>query len=208
MNYDNIGEQILSNRDGMVHGDFNPTCPHCKMRLLLAKACSCKGRTVEIAGADWRGAIVKPHGSVAWKRCLNPDCCSFQCLIAHEQCLPFEPCSCPHCGKACGPVLVMPTMSKNLGETPEIGVMWQAARQAIAEAESILLFGFSMPTSDELLMQMIRTAIQENGKLCRVASIDLHPEGVLERFRASIPEEIALEAKPFPVVSGETPDWL
>ena len=52
-------------------------------------------------------------------------------------------------------------MSKNLDETPEIGVMWQAARLAIAQAESILLFGFSMPTSDELLMQMIRTAIQE-----------------------------------------------
>jgi len=208
MNYDNIGEQILSNRGGMIHGDLNPTCPHCKMRRLLAKACSCKGRTVEIARPEWCGAVIKPHGSIAWKRCLNPDCCSFQCLVAHEQCLPFEPCSCPHCDKACGPVLVMPTMSKNLSETPEIGVMWQAARQAIAEAEGILLFGFSMPTSDELLMQMIRTAIHENRKLRSVASIDLDPEGVLRRFKAGIPEEITLETKPFPVVSEAKPGWL
>jgi hypothetical protein len=208
MNYDNIGEQILSNRDGMLHGDFNPTCPHCKMRRLLDKACSCKSRTTEITDPDWCGAMIKPHGSIAWKRCLNQDCCSFECLVAHERCQPFEPCNCPHCHKACGPVLVMPTMSKNLSETPEIGVMWQAARQAIAGAESILLFGFSMPTSDELLMQMIRTAIQENGKLRRVASIDLDPEGVLERFKAGVPEEIALEVKPFPVVPEITPNWL
>lgn len=208
MNYDNIGERILSNREGMRHGDLNPTCPHCKMRRLLAKACSCKGRSMDIADHDWRGAIIKPHGSIAWKRCLNPDCCSFQCLVAHEQCQPFEPCNCPYCDKACGPVLVMPTMSKNLGETPEIGIMWQAARQAIAVAESILLFGFSMPTSDELLMQMMRTAIQENRKLRLVGSIDLDPDGVLERFKSGIPDEIVLEVKPFPVVPNTTPDWL
>jgi hypothetical protein len=86
--------------------------------------------------------------------------------------------------------------------------MWQAARQAIAQAESILLFGFSMPTSDELLMQMIRTAIQENKKLRRVASIDLDPEGVLGRFKDSISDEIEFEVKPFPVVPDETPSWL
>jgi hypothetical protein len=208
MNYDNLGEQILSNREGMVHGNFNPTCPHCKMRLLLAKACSCTKRTADIVNSDWRGAIIKPHGSIAWKRCMNRDCCSFECMVADEQCQPFEPCTCPTCDQACGPVMVMPTMSKNLSETPEIGVMWQAARRAIAEAESILLFGFSMPTSDELLMQMIRATIQENGNLRRVASIDLDPHGVLERFKASVPEEIVLEVKPFLVVPGATPNWL
>ena len=67
MNHDNIGERILSNRVGMVHGDFGPTCPHCKMRRLLLKACSCKGRLIGIAEPGWRGAIVKPHGSIAWK---------------------------------------------------------------------------------------------------------------------------------------------
>jgi hypothetical protein len=208
MNYDNIGEQILSNRDGMLHGDLNPSCPHCKMRKLLAKACSCKGRSLDIADPDWRGAIIKPHGSVAWKRCLNRDCCSFDCLVAHEHCLPFEPCNCPYCDQPCGPVLVMPTMSKNLSETSEIGIMWQAARHAIAAAESILLFGFSMPMSDELLLQMIRTAIQENKRLRRVASIDLDPDGVLQRFKAGLPDGIDPEARPFPVVPSATPAWL
>lgn len=86
--------------------------------------------------------------------------------------------------------------------------MRQAARRAIAAAESILLFGLSMPTSDELLMQMIRTAIQENRKLRRVASIDLDPEGVLERFKTSIPEGIALEVSSFRVGPEARPVWL
>ncbi len=208
MNYDNIGERILSNREGILHGESNTNCPHCKMRKLLAKACSCTGRTVELTDSDWRGAVIKPHGSIAWKRCLNPGCCSHQCLVPHEHCQPFEPCNCAHCNEACGPALVMPTMSKNLNETPEIGIMWQAARRAISEAESILLFGFSMPTSDELLMQMMRTAINENRKLRRAASIDLDPDGVLQRFKAELPEEIDCELKALPVIAESSPSWL
>jgi hypothetical protein len=42
MNYDNIAERVLSNRKGVRHGDRQPTCPHCKMRLLLQRACSCE----------------------------------------------------------------------------------------------------------------------------------------------------------------------
>jgi hypothetical protein len=207
MNYDNIAERIASCRVGLTHGDINPTCPHCKMRRLLSKGCSCLGKQ-EISDSDWRGALVKPHGSIAWKRCLNPKCCSYECLVADAQCMPFEPCDCPSCNEKCGPVLVMPTMSKNLGDTPEIGVMWQAARKAIADAESLLLFGFSMPTSDELLMQMIRTSIYSNRKLRRVASIDLDPAAVLERFKRCVPADFAVEAKRFPVVAGITPEWL
>ena len=207
MNYDNIAEKILSNRQGLRHGLRSPTCPHCKMRHLLMSACSCEGRS-DICESDWRGAVIKPHGSIAWKRCLNTACCSFECLVADEHCQPFEPCGCPNCKHQCGPVLVMPTMSKNLSDTPEIGVMWQAARFAIAEAESILFFGFSMPSSDELLLQMIRQAIHQNRRLRRVASIDLEPEAVLTRFEACIPSDQEVTAIPLRVVPAETPHWL
>ena len=207
MNYDNIAEMILSNRQGLRHGLRSPTCPHCKMRQLLISACSCEGRSA-IRESDWRGAVIKPHGSIAWKRCLNKACCSYECLVADEQCQPFKPCGCPVCKQACGPVLVMPTMSKNLSDTPEIGVMWQAARLAIAEAESILFFGFSMPSSDELLLQMIRQAIHQGRKLRRVASIDLDPEAVLTRFEACIPSDQQVSVMPLRVVPAETPHWL
>lgn len=207
MNYDNIAERILSNRDALTHRTRHSSCPHCKMRTLLHKACSCEGRK-EILDLDWRGALVKPHGSVAWRRCLNPECCSYECLVADEHCRPFEPCGCPNCQTACAPVLVMPTMSKNLEDTPEIGIMWQAARKAISDAESILFFGFSMPTSDELLTQMIRSSIYETRKLRRIACIDLDPTSVLQRVARCVPSGLSVSSTPFPVVRGKVPDWL
>jgi hypothetical protein len=207
MNYDNIAEKILSNRNGMRHGDYQPTCPHCKMRLLLHRACSCEGRA-KLSDDTWRGAIIKPHGSIAWKRCVNPQCCSFDCLVADEQCRPFERCQCPHCNSDCAPVLVMPTMSKNLENLPEISTMWQAARLALCHAESLLLFGFSFPTSDELLVQLIHSACKDGGKLKRVAAIDLDPEGVLDRFQSCLPCGCQPDTVPFPVLKGEVPIWF
>ena len=207
MNYDNIAEKVLSNRKGMRHGNRYPTCPHCKMRLLLHRACSCDGRE-KLTDDSWQGAIIKPHGSIAWRRCLNPKCCSFECLVADEQCRPFEPCQCPACNASCAPVLVMPTMSKNLNDLPEIATMWQAARLALCQAESLLLFGFSLPTSDELLVQLIRSSCHDGGALKRVASIDLDPESVLDRFESCLPIGYKVDTVAFPVVRGEVPIWL
>jgi hypothetical protein len=99
-------------------------------------------------------------------------------------------------------------MSKNLKDIPEIAVMWQAARLAIAEAESILFFGFSMPTSDELLVQMMRQAIRKNRKLRRVASIDLDPEAVIKRFEECVPSDVDINVHPFRVAPSQKPDWI
>jgi len=207
MNYDNLAESILSNRDGMRHGDRNPTCPHCRMRLLLDQSCSCYVRNADM-GEFWRGAVLKPHGSVAWKRCQEEGCCNYECLVADRQCQPFEPCKCEYCGTDCAPVMVLPTIGKHLDDIPEIGVMWEACRSAVKDAESILLFGFSMPPSDELLMQLIRSACRDGRNLCRIASIDLDPETVIDRFESCLPVDTSVDAFPFPVEIGHRPIWL
>ena len=207
MNYDNIAERILSNREGIIHRGQKVNCPHCKMAQLMRKACSCDSHE-EIDATDWRGALLKPHGSIAWKRCLNPSCCSYECLVAHPRCMPFEPCPCPQCNCDCAPVMVMPTMAKNLEEIPEIGIMWFAARQAIEDAESIALIGFSMPDSDDLLIKMIKSAVSRTHRLRRVAAIDLDPSGVLQRFEQCIPTDLEVEATAFEVVPGIIPEWL
>jgi hypothetical protein len=207
MNYDNIAERILSNRDGVTHGDYFPTCPHCKMRLLLERACSCAGKS-SMTENSWRGALIKLHGSIAWKRCLHEDCCSFDCLVANEQCEPFEPCQCPNCGFDCGPALVMPTMSKSLEDLEWLSTMWQAATLALRNAESLLIFGFSFPTSDELLVQLVRSSCETGGKLKRIAAIDLDPERILDRFQSCLPIGYDVETAAFPVLKGESPIWL
>jgi hypothetical protein len=205
MNYDNIAERILS---WVAHDAAHWQCPHCRMRALLRKACSCEGRDTDFNERDWRGTLLKPHGSIAWKRCINSKCCSYECLVADENCRPFEPCCCPICREDCEPVLVMPTMSKSLSEMPEISAMWKAARLAVTEAESIAFFGFSMPTSDELLVQMFRSAISVKRKLKRVAAIDLNPDSVLSRFSECVPRGCEVSYVPFKVTPGEHPDWL
>jgi hypothetical protein len=205
MNYDNIAERVLSCK---AHRSTpRLPCPHCKMVHLLNKSCNCSFRQ-EMTDRDWRGGLIKPHGSIAWKRCTNHGCCSFECLVADAQCRPFEPCRCPNCCEDCSPAIVMPTMGKHLDDLPEIGVMWQAARSAIADAESLLIFGFSMPTSDELLTQMIRATIHANNKLRRVAVIDLDPEGVLDRFKRCLPTKHSVATSTYQVVCGQRPDWL
>jgi NAD-dependent SIR2 family protein deacetylase len=207
MNYDNLAESILSNRDGVHHGNRNPNCPHCRMRLLLSEACSCNVKSDKL-GDLWRGAILKPHGSVAWRRCLNNNCCNHECLVADQNCRPFEPCKCNYCDTECAPVMVLPTMSKNLGEIREIAVMWDAAYEALKHADSLLLFGFSLPKSDELLTQTIRSAVSEGRKLKKVASIDLNPEAVLHRFEDCLPHGIDVDTTALPVQVSCDPIWL
>ena len=207
MNYDNIAEQILCRRPGTFHGTASSNCPHCKMCQMLESACSC-GIRADNLGDSWRDALIKPHGSIAWRRCCNSACCSFECLVADRACRPFEKCACPNCGKDCEPVLVMPTMSKNLDDFPEIYTMWQAARLAIREAESLLLFGFSVPTSDELLVQLIRSACDDGRRLKQIASIDLEPEQVLDRFQSCLPIGFDVDTVAFPVEKGTVPIWL
>lgn len=207
MNYDNIADRVLSCRKTVRHGDHG-TCPHCKMGWLLKKACSCTGRNTDLSESEWRGTLIKPHGSIAWRRCLNPSCCSFDCLVADCRCEPFKPTKCPNCRGACGPVMVMPTMSKSLEDVKEIGIMWKAARMAIEVAESVLLFGFSMPESDELLMQMVRASIHKNRRLQRVTVIDLEPEPIVKRFKRCIPDDLDVQACTFAVERGTQPAWF
>lgn len=209
MNYDNIAERCLSCREGLTHlawGISKPSCPHCKMRQLLDRACSCAGHG-DLRPSDWIGAVLKPHGSVAWRRCQNPECCSYECLVANEHCLPYEPCKCPHCASDCGLAMVTPSMTKRLDEVKEIGVMWQATRAALSSAESIALFGFSMPTSDELFMQMMRRAIHENTRLASVTAIDLDPESVMSRFRRCLPPQARVRFIPLRVEPRCRPTW-
>lgn len=205
LNYDNIAESILSSRNGTVH-NWNSNCPHCKMRDLLQYSCSCDEKRRDLE-RRWHGSLIKLHGSIAWRRCICDTCCVKECIDADCSCAPFREIACRYCGKACVPVMVFPTMSKNLGEIPQIGTMWQAARAALEEAESMLLFGFSLPASDELLAQLMRNACEKHRKLRRVGVIDIEPDQVITRFRNAVNPTCDVEYVPLLVGRGEVPMW-
>ncbi|QVL32363.1 hypothetical protein KIH39_00135 [Telmatocola sphagniphila] len=209
MNYDVLADSILSSRTGMEHFPSKTlSCPHCKMRYLLSQACNCTTHPGFTDETIWQGALLKLHGSIAWKRCLNPACCAYQCLVPDEQCRAFEPHECPKCSRMCSPALVMPTMNKNLKETPEIDAMWQAAMAAIENAESILIFGFSFPRSDELLIQSFRKAIETSKRLKKVGIIDLDPQAVAHNFRCCLPVGYHVEYAYLNSTKSGVPDWF
>lgn len=206
MNYDTLAERVLSNRPGLRHRTPNTNCPHCRMRQLLQCACNCDDRR-DLEQCDWQGALIKLHGSIAWMRCGNRDCCLHECLVADEHCGQFSQTICPNCAVACRPVIVMPTMSKRLNEIPQIKVMWDAARGALKAAHRILLFGFSLPKSDGLLTMMLRESFALNSQLKHIACIDLYPVPVLERIQRCVPEGVDVHYHPLQVVRGQKADF-
>lgn len=50
--------------------------------------------------------------------------------------------------------------------------LWDLSYKAIASAERLILFGYSIPEADVLARQMLRTAVRQNGSLECVECID------------------------------------
>ncbi|MFO0906459.1 MAG: hypothetical protein U0939_25870 [Pirellulales bacterium] len=205
MNYDSVAEVILAHRRGTRHCDGG-NCPHCKMRQLLEATCNCAIRS-DVVGDLWKGALLKPHGSIAWSRCVNPGCCKAECIVAECNFTPVAGKTCSMCRELCDLALVLPTMSKSLSEMPEIATMWQAANRAASEAESILFFGFSLPTSDALFARLIQQSCK-SGKVRRVGVIDLQPHEVIGRMRRLVPATCTIEFTELPVPKQGIPDWF
>lgn len=206
MNYDNLAERVLSSRAHRTQ-QLRLRCPHCKMCRLLEAACSCSGRGA-LTYKQWNGALLKPHGSIAWKRCCNADCCSYECLVADRHCRPFDNCECTDCGTSCEPVLVLPSMAKRLEEIPEIAVMWEATRAALNSAKSLILFGFSLPLSDSLLTHAVARALRESAHLTHIWIIDLDPQAVAQRLVEVTPPARRLTITLLPVDRKCDPIWL
>jgi hypothetical protein len=107
-------------------------------------------------------------------------------------------------------VIVLPSMIKDLSQYREIDRMWNAASDALSEARSILVFGFSFPTSDALIGRMFSRAIAEGKKLETLAVVDIDPEAVLARIESLLPENCpdAVATVLKVPVDGSEPPWL
>jgi NAD-dependent SIR2 family protein deacetylase len=206
-NYDNLAESILSHKVGATHGNNGATCHHCRMRRILLRDCECS----DVANSDWphwRGSVLKLHGSVAWKTCYNPQCCKYQCLVADQQCRPFDGLPCTNCGQTCQPVIVLPSHRKDYREFPHLRRMWDSAAQAIREASSLLVFGFSFSNSDSLVRLLVREAITK-GNLNRVTILDTNPSIVADRLKTLAPSGRPIQIDQFQVPSDHTtPEWV
>lgn len=206
MNYDTIAELTLCRRKGTTHCSIQSNCPHCRMQNLLSKSCGCSSRSEEI-GDLWRGTILKPHGSIAWSRCVNKKCCVSECLVPECDCSPPKQKRCSHCNQVCDVAMIFPTMAKRLDELPEIAAMWQASHEALVRAESVLFFGFSLPDSDKLFSRLLQDAFRSKQHV-KIGVIDLQPDTVIARIQKVVPHGCCAEFIPLEVPRFGSPEWF
>lgn len=205
-NYDNVAERILSNISHCNHGVSGTDCPHCKMCAILEDRCACDAR-MTVRKDEWRGSILKLHGSVAWKVCRNQSCASFGCILPDAHCRPVRDQVCRCCGGRADPVLVLPSPSKRYGEFPAIHRMWDGACSALKHATQIVIFGYSFPQTDKAIARLFEGELRKSRQLRDVCVVDLEPHAVAERFRSTASPRSRVSIDYLAVPERGAPEW-
>lgn len=111
---------------------------------------------------------LKLHGSIDWFVCGNTSC-----RAARELFLVPNPESryfCQECYEPLVNLLVPPVLNKQLHEIPIIRKVWNAAARAMAKADEVVIWGYSIPPTDFHSRWLLRHARQKH--LQRITLID------------------------------------
>lgn len=117
--------------------------------------------------------LLKLHGSLNWLQC--PRCmrlyAQFARKIALESAEEFA--SCRHCDKnfpeekdnhRLASNLIMPTFIKDLSN-PQYKIIWQNAGIEIAEADKLVFIGYSLPSADFEMRQLLSRMTRKNAEI-------------------------------------------
>jgi hypothetical protein len=100
-------------------------------------------------------------------------------------------------------------MVKSFDDFPGLKRIWNAAFMALSEAKSVLFFGFSFPTSDALINEMMRAAFAKSRRTIDFSIVDVDPEKPASLLADMVGEAndstISLYRVP---TDGTDPDWL
>jgi len=132
--------------------------------------------------------LLKLHGSLNYLKCDCTACPSRANIFVRG---PGD-FLCPSCGADLEPVLVAPTMYKALEKYPKLALIWRIAQHAMAEADRLVLWGFSCPTTDHHFAWLMRGVFRSRKKpLWELAIIDPQHSEVAQRLRSIIGEKSA-----------------
>ncbi|MCA2016264.1 hypothetical protein LDJ79_09095 [Vibrio tritonius] len=117
--------------------------------------------------------ILKPHGSLNWKQC--PRCMRLYAKFTHDDLSSYwqNTESCRHCddnfpeergNHKLFANLIMPTFIKDLNN-PQYKVIWQNAGIEIAEASELVFIGYSLPSADFEMRQLLSRMTRKNAKI-------------------------------------------
>lgn len=135
--------------------------------------------------------LFKLHGSIGYITCSNPVCPTGYGVFLHER-ISQSTCICSTCGGLMETLIVPPSMLKSFERYPKISVLWRYAERALVEAERIVLWGFSCPTTDHHVVWLFRNGLRlRKGNKVDIAIIDESPAGVAQRIKSIVvPDEL------------------
>ncbi len=93
-----------------------------------------------------KGYYLKLHGSIDWAYCPNRDCGSYSKVFAVNQLNKKH-----YCFECCSEVqylIVPPVLNKDFRNIPFMKKVWNFARNEISRADEIVIWGYSLPSTD------------------------------------------------------------
>ena len=117
--------------------------------------------------------LLKLHGSLNWLQC--PRCARLYARFSKKEAIHNfeEQNSCRHCDKnfseeegnhLLSANLIMPTYIKDLSN-PQYKIIWQNAGIEISEAEKIVFIGYSLPSADFEMRQLLSRMTRKNAEI-------------------------------------------
>ncbi len=123
-------------------------------------------------------ALLKLHGSFNWLYCSE---CR-QLFTAAEgsgenlrfKYNHFDKISCVHqgCRHSLQPIIIPPTMMKNYETMPFTHQLWRKARQALCDADHIVIIGYSFPPTDFRSKWLFRKAMQQSTRSRKITVVN------------------------------------
>jgi len=117
--------------------------------------------------------LIKLHGSLNWLQC--PRCARLYAKFSSKEAINSfsEKSSCRHCDKnfpeeeenhILAANLIMPTYVKDLSN-PQYKIIWQNAGIEISEADEIVFIGYSLPSADFEMRQLLSRMTRKTAKI-------------------------------------------
>lgn len=122
---------------------------------------------LEILGAGgFNVKLLKLHGSLNWLQCPR---CQRLYIDFYQKISVDNNSNCRHCDKNFQPSashrltsnLIMPTFIKDLSN-PQYKLIWQNAGVELSEAEKIIFIGYSLPSADFEMRQLLSRMVRDN----------------------------------------------
>lgn len=92
------------------------------------------------------GFILKLHGSVDWFSCINEKCRAWQKVFPLSK--PLQTYYCSECHEPLENLLIPPILNKTYRQYSFIRRIWNLAAQEVRSANEIIIWGYSLPTTD------------------------------------------------------------